>query len=309
MAKKPSRKKTMSGKYFPVQTKIPLVYANTADSNNMIVRGDRHLSQVNHRLMRQSRVYNLKVDIDPDLEAGRTIEVWALAPTWMAMKAYQFAYSQWKESNKEELAQIGNAKARWQDFRVYDGINDSADNYSTVFGFRDGFGVGVNESDISSGEYTLSEVHDVSGNTFTLRWIGSASGHFNIIDEYDRTADTDASPTSALTGGVAYDGLSDELDAAALEELSNGGNAPPYARTTLENQVWVKVATLQAAPAAAHGATKLSSGYFDAPCGLVVLRSSTFWPKQAVADALGSEVSITFKGGDYKGVHAPSMLE
>jgi len=247
----------------------------------------------------------MKVDIDPDLQAGRTIEVWALAPTWMAMKAYQFSHETWQESNKEEMKQIGNAKARWQDFRVQDGLFT---NYTIPFGFRDEFAATV-EDDISTGEYTYSEVHDVSGNTFTLRWIGTASGQFNIIDEYDRTADTDASPTSALTGGVAYDGLSDELDAAALNELSNGGNSPPYARTALENQVWVKIATLQATAAAAGGAQRLSTGYFDAPCGLVVLKSSLPFPVTSAAEAAGSELSISFKGGDYKGVHAPNMLE
>lgn len=309
MAKRSSTKKTNKGSYYPVNLKIPLVYGSNTDSNNMIVRADRLASQVNHRLMRQSRVYQLKVDLDPNLEAGRTVEVWALAPTWMAMKAYQFAHETWKESNKEELKQIGNRKARWQDFRVRDGVNDLSDNYADAFGFRSDWSPVSTEDAIATGEYTYSEVHDVSGNTYNFRWSGSVSGQWNIIDEYDRTADTDAAPTSALIGGVAYDGLTDELDGAAIEELTNGGNAPPYARTTLENSVWVKIATLQSTPATPHGSTKLSSGFFDAPCGLVVLKSSSFWPKTIAAEALGSEVTLCYKAGDYKGVHAPSMLE
>ena len=44
----------------------------------------------------------------------------------------------------------------------------------------------------------------------------------------------------------------------------------------------------------------MSTGYFTAPCGFVVIYSTS-----------GNVGNLTFevKSGDYKGVHAPSMIE
>ena len=50
------------------------------------------------------------------------------------------------------------------------------------------------------------------------------------------------------------------------------------------------------------GTQKLSTGFFTAPCGLVLCVGYG-------GDDTNFSVSLEAKAGDYKGVHAPSMLE
>jgi hypothetical protein len=84
--------------------------------------------------------------------------------------------------------------------------------------------------------------------------------------------------------------------------LQTAGNEPPYdANGVNASSPWVKVAELSAATTA----QKLSTGFFKAPCGFVLI----------AAGANGDEIPVmrhmhlTAKAGVYKGVHAPSMLE
>ena len=86
-----------------------------------------------------------------------------------------------------------------------------------------------------------------------------------------------------------------------MEHLSDDGNLPPYNRLNFENAVLVRVATLTSTNMNG-GYAKLSTGYFDAPAGLVILNSV-----QSIGDI--QDLTLTVKEGKYKGVHAPNMLE
>lgn len=261
-------------------------------STTLEVRYDKLASNVNHRLYRQSRNYCLKVDIDSDLPEGGVVQVYALQDTWMAQKAYQLAKQAFDENSRQELEQLGQNRARWNDFRVASGVSYTA---------LDAVGWDPSPTRYTGGEYFYSEVTDVSGTTSTFRWVGSGANTFNIIDEYDRTADTDQTPTFGQTA-VAYDGLEDEMDDNQMDHLSNEGNNPPYTARNIENQVLTKVATLYVD---AGGGNKLSTGYFNAPCGLVFLTTAG----GLNATTLSEKVYVECKAGDYKGLHAPSMLE
>jgi hypothetical protein len=150
-------------------------------------------------------------------------------------------------------------------------------------------------------EYSMSEVADVAGTSSTFRWVGSGANTFNIIDQYDLTGNTDATPSNATTT-VAYDGLTDELDDNQTEHLSNDGNGAPYHMNSLENQAWVLIGTLYIR---GTGTNKLSTGYFNAPCGLIRLKTAGPLNAQTITE----NISLELKAGDYKGVHAPSYLE
>ena len=102
------------------------------------VHTDKLLSNVNHRLYRQSRNYCVKVDIDADLPDGGIIEVYALQDTWMNMKAYQLAKATFDENSNEEMEQLGSSRARWNDFRVASGL--TATDFEAE-GFGSGGGV------------------------------------------------------------------------------------------------------------------------------------------------------------------------
>lgn len=236
----------------------------------------------------------MKVDIHADLTDGMYVDVFAIADTWYNQKSYQLAKRMFDENSAEERAQLGVSAARWNDFRVDHGITTVGQDYEAVQ-----FGPGATR--FVAGEYLMSEVADAAGTTSTFRWIGTGANTFNIIDEYDTTGNTDATPSSTI-GSVAYDGLTDEVDDNQMSHLSDDGNNPPYSNAALENQALIKVARLFVD---ANGTSKLSTAYFDAPCGLVILGLGG----GANAANTGEKISISIKGGDYKGVHAPSYLE
>lgn len=291
----PKRKK--SAAIYPVARKGAIA-VDGSDSPQAMIRVDRALSGRNHRLYRQSRCYTVKLDLDINAVAGQVVEVYAIANTWMAAKAYKLAYKMFQDNSKEERAQLGNQAARWNDFRVDHGLGTAFQRDLLYAGATPGV-VGLDKLG-SGSEYVMSEVANSLGSTNTFAWTGTAGNTFNIIDEYDRTANTSISPSTPVGADVAYDGLTDELDDNQMDHLSQHGNEPPYNKDVIENSIWVKVGTLSVNSA---GQQKLSTGFFEAPAGLIALVSST-----PLSNAL-SVLNLECKAGDYKGVHAPSMLE
>ena len=98
---------------------------------------------------------------------------------------------------------------------------------------------------------------------------------------------------------MPYDDLMADDDAAMAEALQVRGNAPPYdADGVLQASPWIKVGTLTTG-----SSQKLSTGYFNAPCGFVILKPS------GTPNVPEGSLQWTVKAGDYKGVHAPSLLE
>ena len=291
-----------SKKHYPVQRNYRLGFTLPSNTTRVFGKLDFDLSRINHRLYRQSRYYEMKVDIDADLPDGSTVSVYALQDTWMNQKAYQMAHSAFQQNSKEEMKQLrSGAKARWNDFRVDMGEAVGGTNgSSTPVGYLAG-AVVPGGTQYTAGEYVLSEVTDASGTARTFRWLGSGGNTFNIIDEYDRTGNANAQPSTASTA-AAYANLEDEIDSGQLEHLSDDGNLPPYSQNTIENQALTLVATLHVDAA---GTSKLSTGFFTAPCGIYVLAFSGGLDGNTANDG----IMITAKSGDYKGVAGASMLE
>lgn len=281
---------------YPVVTKMPLMM-QTSSQPTGVIRVDRCLSAVNHRLYRQSRMYHAKVDLDANAQQGTVVTVWALADTWWVKKAYGLAFEMFEENSKEERAQLKGRVARWNDFRVDHGLAGTFNDFLPA-GAENPSGAPTSFG-IANSEYEMSEVTNAAGTAFTFRMVGSGGNTWNVIDQYDLTGNTDQLPTS-VSGTVAYDGLTDELDSPQISHLSDDGNVPPYNRTNMENYVWVKVGTLVAS---LNDTDKLSTGYFKAPAGLIAITKGTpFTTDETV-------INLEVKAGDYKGVAAPSYLE
>ena len=146
----------------------------------------------------------------------------------------------------------------------------------------------------SAGEFVASTVVDQAGVTKSFTW-GTGSGtQYSIYDEYDRSGNTDVDPTTPATG--PYSGLLPNLEAGAAAALQDQGNNPPYNATGYGDGYWVKVGVLHLQ----SGRQRLSTGFFKAPCGLIALTNT---------GALSPDITVEVKKGDYKGIHAPSMLE
>ncbi len=306
--KKSTRKKTRISKrvskHYPVQRNIRPEEI-TAGAIAHVVRSDKLLSNVNHRLYRQSRVYSVKVNIDPDYDdlSAQDVNVYVLSDTWMNQKAYQMAKKTFDDNSKEELAQLKTSKARWNDFRVDHGLPleiGTGLGFSETKAYQfepDGGSPYTDKVFLDQGEYLMSEVTDVAGSLHAFRWTGaSTSSTFNIIEQYDLTGNTNANPSTPQSQ-VAYDDLTDELDDNQMTHLSDDGNLPPYAENVLPNACWVLAATIKSG---GPETTRMSTGFINAPCGLIILETNA-----AKLDG----IILEYKKGDYKGVHAPSYLE
>lgn len=292
MANDPSFRKTKPLGYLPVQRKISLAAVSGATNYGLIDAG-RLLSTSNHRLYRYGKRYNLKIDIDPDAVSGTTVEVWALADTWAIQKAYEEAKRVFDKAYTNERENLSKeARARWFDFRASIGV--SGDTMFAVTSVDPNPGT---LTLLTGGEFDNSIVEDNAGVTRAFSWspVTSAST-YSIPAEYDLAGNTTTSPTTP-TGAGPYDDLQADSSPIEMEALQARGNEPPYDANNFP-AVWVKIATLGESTA---GAQRLSTGFFDAPCGQVVLKSSS------PVVGLTNKVQAIFAPGEYKGVRAHNL--
>jgi len=280
-------------KHYPVVRKGQL-YRPSPDpiGPNMEIDLAKNLSKVNRRLYRQARTYECKLDLTANSTVGE-VYVYALADNWMNSRALKMAYAMYLENSKDERARLKDAQlARWEDFRVRSGADITvADPIQYNEGF---FAVPM-----TLGEFALTIVVDAAGTQKSFSWGAGGATRYSILEEYDLAGNSEVSPTTP-TGDVPYDNLMADDSGTLGALLQNSGNRPPYdADGVLANSPWVRVATL-----ATGQSQKLSTGFFKAPCGLVILDAAGV-PGGVVPDGISWEV----KAGEYKGVHAPSMLE
>ncbi|AXH74089.1 MAG: putative replicase [Circoviridae sp.] len=258
------------------------------------ISAEQLLSKTNRRLYRQSRFYELKLDLDPN--ATRAIDVFVLADTWMVERALKMGYAMYLENSEAARDRLKeNAIARWEDFRVISGAGITIVN---PLQYSEGF---VSD-ELNTGEFDITQVVDANNVTREFTWGPGSASKYSLLGEYDKAGNTSQDPTFS-TGDMPYDDLQADDSAAIGEDLQNRGNKPPYNATGVNaDKTWIKICTLDAASTA----QKLSSGYFTAPCGFVLLADHEDPNAQPVAEA---DIQWTVKAGDYKGVHAPSMLE
>jgi hypothetical protein len=286
--------KKSSKKRYPVQRHIEITGLG---ANKAILDGARFLSESNHRLYRQSRVYRCKINqIDP-AQDGRQLEVYVLRDTWWLQKAYQMAKAKFDENTKEERSGMSPVNmARWQDFRInltpaagvtYDTLLPTVRNNGTT-----------NSSTLSNGEFVDSLVTKENSTDMSFGLFEITNARWSIIGEYDKTADVDDDPANLVSGSniSAYDGLDDDNDSGLRNHLQTAGNSPPYDPDSLGADTMLR----RVAILGGNGANqKLSTGFFDAPLGFVLL----------VSQGANGSYEIEFASGDYKGVHAVNYLE
>ena len=284
MAKKKS-------KHYPVVKGSPILSGAAA---NTLVDSARNLSVLNRRLYRFGRYYEMKVDVKPHY-AGAPFEVYVLRDDWAVQKAFQMAYQEYLDNTMDERENLSNSQmARWEDFRVRHGVSLALNEAVPVLHTAAG-----GATSLTGGEFALSKVVDGAGTTRTFSWGAAAADRYSILLEYDKVGNT-AFESSSITADAPYANIDNQVDEATHDNLQADGNAPPYdAAGVNATSPWVRIGVLGVN---AVGSQKLSTGFFTAPCGLILLKG--------YSDSGGDyDVTITAKAGDYKGVHAPSMLE
>lgn len=291
--------RNLKADYYPVQRTVNLG-TGTVVGNIYSVDCGRLLSVVNHRLYRQGKTYQCKIDLDNQQAAGAaTFHVYVLKDTWYIQKAWQAARAAYEKSMADERAHMGDKMAaRWEDFRVSIGVNGT--NACSPYSYDHVTLAGALDTD---GEFENSRVTLSDGVTQKFfSWGQGSASQYGILLEYDNVDNTQTNVVSA-TG--SYNDLDDETNEAAMDDLKVRGNNPPYNTSNFNNDIWTKVAVLDRSilgqPGAGAASTKLSTGFFNAPCGLVIITTSL--PNTT----LTGELSLTVKAGDYKGVAAMNM--
>jgi len=299
--KKSTTKKTnksVSKKHYPVvrESFLGSVAENAAVR---IFDTARALSVINRRLYRFARVYPVSISLIPT--STDLVEVFALRDDWAVQKGVQMAYKQYLKNTADERKALGKDQvARWEDFRIDDGV--AAVNNTLLPKLHDPTFTGTG-SILSAGEFELSTVVDAADARRTFTFGTPGGSEYGVLQEYDLSANAETSPTDTTGSSgnrVPYGEIDSENNELTSLDMQQHGDNPPYDRTGVNAATpWVKIATLGAGAA---GQQRLSTGFFNAPCGLVVLvGSSTTWN----SDSIMFEV----QKGQYKGVGGMSLLE
>ena len=302
-AKKNVRKdpsfREMKAEYFPVQRQVNL--ATSGGGTVYVLDVGRNLSVVNHRLYRQGKTYQLRLDIDNRADTNQRpaqYDVYALTDTWYVQKAWQLGRANYLKATADEREMMSEQKiARWEDFRVNPGITGAL----TVVPYQ--YTNALTGAANTDGEFAATEITLADGTTQRqYSWGVTTAGEFGLLFEYNKSGDTDGAPAS-VDPDNPYSGTDVGVHESQMDDLAGRGNLPPYNRTDFTDNVWVKVATLDNSGGANSGFSadaRMSTGFFNAPCGLVVIVPS-------ISHTLAGDLSMTVKAGKYKGVAAMNM--
>jgi hypothetical protein len=297
MAPKKSRpkktKKSVPKKHYPV---VRGSFLGSVAENAAVRIFDtaRGLSVLNRRLYRYARVYPVNISMIPT--ATQNVEVFALRDDWAVHQGLKMAYQQYLKNTADERKNLGTQVARWEDFRVADGV--AAVSNTLLPKLHDPTFTGTG-SILSAGEFALSNVVDQANVKRTFTWGTPGGGSYGILQEYDKSGNAQGDP-SAPTLDAPYVDIDSEVNEGTHDDLQADGNLPPYDQSGVNaGSPWVKIGTLGAGVA---GQQRLSTGFFNAPCGLVVLVGNS-------NDWNSDEMMFEVQKGDYKGVGGKSLLE
>lgn len=293
------RKKKPLG-YFPVVRKMEVRFQGGVGAVQF-ANGDAGsmLSRVNNRLYRYGKMYDLKFDVSAALPAGTTIEIYALSNTWYVQKAFEEAKHVYDRAYENEMENVNETNiARWRDFRIRPASAIPSYNIAGSWAYPTVYNSNYGATPITTGDFPDSLVEDSSGTTRFFTWDIGVGTNYGVVQEYDLAGNQTRNPNLG-TGTMPYADL--EADSSAVEgaALQIQGQDPPYGATDFPNW-WVKVGELTVG---GQGQTKLSTGFFHAPCGQFKIRTATTDEFAAIGDNLTLEV----RAGDYKGVHAVNM--
>ncbi len=287
-------------KYYPVQNRV--FFNNPVGTGMRILQVNKALSGTNRRLYRQNRVYSVKVDAVGN--GNMLLDVYRLRDTFMLQRGYGLAMREWNESydNAEEVTKESNI-ARWRDFRIATIPTVGDTECAPVTMRASGANAVLDTVQIDKWNTALSYTTAGASRDFGLF---SDANTFGIIEEYDKQGVVQRQPSTA-TVSAAYEDLKADLDDNEVSNLQLSGNEPPYdADSSTPNSVLEYVGTVFIDNTA--GTQKMSTGYFDAPLGVVFV-SGTAGRVQTVRNASDTSAQqdfyqVTVQRGDYKGVKA-----
>jgi len=268
------------------------------------------LSKINHRLYRQGRTYKMKLNVDTrTMPEGATIDVYALMPSWWVHESWRLAKKSYDDALKDEMKTLSKGNlARWRDFRVASGTSNFLEAGTMQPRQYQVGGVGPAGREMlatafNAGEFNWSRVENLDSlQSMSFTWPSiehNPATEFDMVKEYTDSRNESSSP-EVIISDMPYQELMSDANTDDYIELQANGNEPPYDATQFETSIWVRVGHLQANSATQADGFTQSTGYFDAPCGLVLIDQS---PDTAGIVTL----SVELAKGDYRGVHGLPM--
>lgn len=275
-AKKKSR-------YYPVQSRINLSAGGMCIVPNV-------LSMINRRHYPASGVYEVNVHLD--VATPNNVTVYALKDNWDTIGAIRLAYKAYQRATADERKMLSKAQiARWEDFRI---AHDTglAEMAPLVYDH------GVGSSALTVGEFENSTIVDAAGNNRFFS-IENPTGltRYNILTSWSGAGNVDADPVTT-TASVPYGDLDPLVSSAQGAEMQTDGNLPPYDANGNDglSSAWVEVATLSTGAGASDA--KLSTGFFRAPLGMIIVTG---------ADTNGWGI-LQVREGSTKGIKVHNIL-
>lgn len=291
--------------HYPIQTRLDHKLEATIQGTNSsaefhMINLDKSLAVLNKRLYRQNKVYTCKVNTNSMTD--QLLHVFRLRDTWMLKNAYKLAKQVYDDSFKDAMKHISKSQiARWRDFKIDCRPNAETVPVQTVAYRYDQTLNALVSTTMSPDEYQPSTIYNSAGNGVIF---GLGAANKNIITEYDKTGKVTTDPAETVST-AAYEDMISDLDDSEIQTLSTQGNAPPYdADDSDESQILEYVGSICVNQIS--GIQKLSTGWFEAPLGVVFIRGN-----QSSAGRVESDLGhfqVTVKEGDYKGVHAEDYV-
>ena len=270
---------------------------DTDGTSDVYVDIGQCLSMINHRLYRQGRMYKVRVSItSPIAVAGAAVTT--LPDSWWARRAYNKMRGIWMskvEARKKILG--GTSVGRWNDFKIgYDNTHRAAfgsaklpEEVTDATGSQNALTAG-------NSQWELSVLNDNEGTATSFCMLGTSttSGVLKLVKAYqDITNVFSPDPEETGSGVNVYADFYADHNLNEDDSFEDDGEYPPYHETDFP-QLEVLQGQLVCTDPSAAGIQRLSTGYFDAPLGLLRIGAPT-----------NNELTIEVQGGDYKGVNAP----
>jgi hypothetical protein len=289
----------------------------TDGEGNMVVQTNLALSKMNGRLYRQCRTYRVKFNLITapvhDAGANVNIEFFTLPNTYFVHGAVNYAFKQYMNLHADELA-AGIKFARYHDFSINEQNPTGVWEYASP-ALWDGTADGGMASLTANETITDSSVTDAGGTSQGFHLLGNLANSYNIFREYAKRLNYRPQP-GTVSSDQPYEGLLDLDDA---DDMAEKGDLAPYDRdfsdfipddATVDDDAGQNLllhrGTITYDVAAGPG--RISTGYFDAPLGLVWCRK-TVSGSESAWNTTNPELTLTVAPGDYKGVMSHSLIE
>lgn len=282
-------------------TQRRIILDSAAAGTTQYIDTAKLLSQVNHRLYRQQKMYCVRVGILGDSGDAQRIQVKAAPNTWAVRKGLVSARQAYNSAMRKSGV---NLRGRWNDFRV----KYNQTQYTANSNFDDAQNVSTSDSEnllsLVAGDSGTAEgsaaqffgFHILGQTTQTN--VGNATGSYGCVYEYSNWQDTEENSPQDTATVAPYSQLnSDSMMASAnVEAAIEDGDSPPYNPTSLqvpEQEYWASMlATASRNPAASV------TPWIVAPAGLLSVTN---------LDATGNDIYLEIMAGNYKGVLAEDV--